>query len=522
VTKFLYLIVITYTLVVLVIFPKWTMDDAYVTFRYADNLANHSELTWNIGEDPIEGYTGIALPVALAILIKAGISPVLGSKVIGVMSFFLGGLMLFLVLRKLAIRELVRGIVLLLYFTAPFMFVHSLSGLETILFSTVIVACVFTLLLCLEPSRYQSLNETLLLFLLLFASLVRPEGVVLAVTYMIAVGFAKLKYSKSEFWPFVVRLTLVYILPGLLYFIWRYEYYGQLFPNTFYAKRYEGFINKLSVLRFCMFLLWYITLPALGGLILNVVESNPMKRIREMLVPPMGPRLLIASVANGAFILLVLFQYANSHLIMDYSHRFFVPFFPLFLVGIGILLDSGLYALPDSRSVRPLRYRLKLLLVFLALVQLYVHFAELKAEISFVADYKQLLEDEHIQVGKFLKENVPSSEWLIVYVDAGAIPYFSGLKTVDFGRLNDEILSREDLSRSEIVDYFYSFNAGAVVFTSHDWNKLDNTPEAASIANDPRFRDYVLVRKYGAATKMYYTKYYEFVFLRGDLLTRSE
>ena len=39
-------------------FPPSAADDAYITFRYARNLAEHGELNWNVGEDPVEGYTG--------------------------------------------------------------------------------------------------------------------------------------------------------------------------------------------------------------------------------------------------------------------------------------------------------------------------------------------------------------------------------------------------------------------------------------------------------------------------------
>ncbi|MGD1048590.1 MAG: hypothetical protein ABR899_07560, partial [Candidatus Krumholzibacteriaceae bacterium] len=38
--------------------PRWVVDDSFILFRYADNLANHGELNWNLGEKPVEGYTG--------------------------------------------------------------------------------------------------------------------------------------------------------------------------------------------------------------------------------------------------------------------------------------------------------------------------------------------------------------------------------------------------------------------------------------------------------------------------------
>ena len=38
---------------------RWTCDDAFVSFRYAENLINGYGLVFNPGEPPVEGYTNI-------------------------------------------------------------------------------------------------------------------------------------------------------------------------------------------------------------------------------------------------------------------------------------------------------------------------------------------------------------------------------------------------------------------------------------------------------------------------------
>ena len=62
--------------VMLVLSPNWTVDDAYITFRYASNLAHHGQRTWNVGQDLIEGYAGVASPILLAGLIRISFSPI--------------------------------------------------------------------------------------------------------------------------------------------------------------------------------------------------------------------------------------------------------------------------------------------------------------------------------------------------------------------------------------------------------------------------------------------------------------
>src|SRR5438105_11061105 len=59
-----------YALIVLATFPRSTVDDAFITFRYARNLALNGQLVWNVGQPPVEGYTGVAWPVVLAALIR--------------------------------------------------------------------------------------------------------------------------------------------------------------------------------------------------------------------------------------------------------------------------------------------------------------------------------------------------------------------------------------------------------------------------------------------------------------------
>lgn len=139
------LAVLAYVVFAITLFPKWTVDDAFIGFRYAGNLAEHRQLTWNPGQSPIEGYTGVALILLVAAGTKLGVSPVVSSQVIGLVSLVAGGLVLYRFLVRLAVMRPVRSVVLALYFTAPFFLPNALSGLETVLFSTVTLASVFML-----------------------------------------------------------------------------------------------------------------------------------------------------------------------------------------------------------------------------------------------------------------------------------------------------------------------------------------------------------------------------------------
>ena len=140
-------LILIYAVGVFIIFPKWTIDDAFIYYRYAENLANHGVLTWNIGEPVVEGYTGVALPIILAGFIKLGFSPVEVSRLLGIGAYFLSLLFLFLIFKKLKVHEAISSIVLLLYASTPVLFTHATSGLDTMLFLAAILGSIYAFFL---------------------------------------------------------------------------------------------------------------------------------------------------------------------------------------------------------------------------------------------------------------------------------------------------------------------------------------------------------------------------------------
>jgi arabinofuranosyltransferase len=54
---------------------RFVQDDAFVTLRYAQNLAEGAGLTWNPGER-VEGYTNFLWALLLVVAFRLGIDPV--------------------------------------------------------------------------------------------------------------------------------------------------------------------------------------------------------------------------------------------------------------------------------------------------------------------------------------------------------------------------------------------------------------------------------------------------------------
>ena len=528
-SKHLYVIGIIYAITAIILFPKWTVDDAYISIRYADNLAKYGELTWNPGEDPIEGYTGIALPLILAFFIKLGISPILVGKIIGVTAFFIGGCVLHALLKLIKVEDKAVLAALLMYYTAPFMFVHSLSGLETMLFSAAILLSLHLFLINLLFTKKHKLTETVFILTLFATSLIRPEGVIVSTCLLTALGIINFKSDRRKFWRYVLKVLAFFILPGLIYFVWRWQYYGQILPNTFYAKGGVSLINKWSVFSLVKFGLLFLSLPAVVVLLLNLPGFRVVRDSKWDHPKRLSARQFTAAVSVIVFAVIVLARYMQSRLLMNFEFRFFVPFFPLYLIYFAILLDWGLLNLRSLKAdKRILRKVLTVIIVLLTSVQAIIYLREYKKYRFVKSTYKNLIESEHIPAGLYVKEHIPEDEWLAVIHDVGAPPYYARRKTVDFSRLNNEDLTDTKLTEKDIIDYFFSFNPGAAIVTSYKWEELYQPwiygEEAKMISEDPRFANYTLVKKFRADQHPLYpvNNYFEFVYLRNDLLETGE
>lgn len=516
--KFLPMLAAACALLVFVFFPKWTVDDAYITYHYADNLARHGVLTWNVGENPIEGYTGVALPALLAALIKLDARPEIASHVIGVASFFLAGAFLYVLLRRLKVSAFMNGVVMLLYVTFPFLYTNALSGLETMFFLAGITASLYIFVGCLEPSDAQKRREALLMALLLLTSLTRPEGVAFSGSLIAFLVYAKFTTQRSDLWAFVGRIGL-YAIPALVYFLWRMNYYGQLLPNTFYAKT-RGGISLDNVKGLNAFLFVFFSAPFAAAAIALAVDTDAIwKDVQSGRIGD-AKRLRLAFFAVLTFMVLVVAQQAGASLKMNFSYRFFVPFVPILLMIIGIALDLGLRRLRETCPSHPLRYRfVVILLIALAGYHLAQVAHRLKDEVVYAREYQMGLEGMHIPAGNFLRETVSPQEWLMVLYDAGALPYYSRLKSVDMGGLNDEQIARKRVSTpQERVDYFFSKHPGVAVFSSYNADRVVHDPVAETIVNDPRFEEYTLAKTYVSPPGSW-KNFFLFVYLRKNLST---
>ena len=377
------------------------------------------------------------------------------------------------------------------------MYTHAYSGLETMIFTFLLCLSLFLLL---ERAKIEhEIIDWILPLVVLLICLTRPEGAAWAFCLILGSRIWIGHQSKDEI-SFWLKPFLLFFVPGALYFLWRWGYYGKLLPNTFYVKHYSEGINLDSAKEIVKYGLYYGLVP------IGVCCFVAIRRFISPKLPVSKELRIIGSICLG-FILISTIVYIQSSLYMNYSYRFFIPWLPLGLVIIGMGVKESL----GEASAKYGKQAVYLLFFFQIALQL----SFFPKEISWAVEYQAIMEKEWKPCAKFIDTWLPLSETLIVYQDAGYVPWYTGQRTIDFGRLNDEVLTQPEMTEAKIVDYFFAYQAGAVVITSFDQETYAYHDEGMAIYNDPRFaQNYVLIAKFSAGAEI---NYHQWLFFRKDL-----
>jgi arabinofuranosyltransferase len=217
----------------------FTIDDAYISFRYARNLAHGLGLVYNAGEK-IEGYTNFLWTLILAGGIRVGLDPVVLAKVLGALCAFGALGMVYLLSSRFRPFTNFPCVATWLLASTIVFSGYSVFGLETSLFVFLVLAG--TELFFREESwisgahapfemselrHWKPVPYSGLVFGL--AGLTRPEAPLFVGVPVLLLGLRAVSLRN------VVRGAL-FLVPVGIHILWRHAYYGKWIPNTAYAK----------------------------------------------------------------------------------------------------------------------------------------------------------------------------------------------------------------------------------------------------------------------------------------------
>ena len=200
----------------------WACDDAYISFRYAANLLDGHGLVWNVGER-VEGYTNFLWMMIVTPFIALQIEPGQAAVILNLLCF-VGVLLLSARLERLLLGDGARRappIAPLLAATCYPMACFATSGLETI----------FITLMALVAVERALVGRPLQAGLAAIAGVMaHPDQSILYV----ALGLTLLSFRPR--WRTLAAYAAPFVGIYLPYFLIRWRYYGDFYPNTYYAK----------------------------------------------------------------------------------------------------------------------------------------------------------------------------------------------------------------------------------------------------------------------------------------------
>lgn len=374
------------------LFWDYAIDDAFITFRYSENLANGHGLVFNPGDKPVEGYSNFLWLLFLSLLYKLGLPTYLTAKLMGLSSFLLSAIIWFRHFEKDDAK--LSWLVGPLFLICPITAFWGLSGLELGLHTLLITGATIALL-------RRSAWLHILLFLIVLS---RPEGIAIGCALLVIGALSDFLNSRLDKKYFAIGMAVLAVtVIGLVFF--RLQVFGLPLPNTYYAKRYYNLTLGYLELGRMLLIFAPFTIGLLWGIVRFIARKAADKEMALYVVLFAMQALISASIDP----------------VMNFHFRYLVPFLP-FLLAVSLMAASHLGKVAHRR-----------LAVVAFLISLLVPLPKVDASVQFEREVI-MAQRAFIRWAKSLPENATIS-----ISDIGRIPYYTGSTYYDiYGLVNQE------------------------------------------------------------------------------------
>lgn len=242
-------------------------DDAYITFRYAKNLAEGHGARFNLGDGPpVEGYSNFLWMLIAALVEVLGGAPQNWMRVLSVAS----GLVLLVAVMRFARERFAHGVggtvaTGLFLGTLPVFTMWSTGGLATVP-AALFLFLGFALLFGAEP-RGAAAGACLLV-----SGLLRADGAAWAGLVLVCALGTWWRRRDPRLWRAGWVAAAILVVGVGAHVAWRYGYYGDFLPNT---ARIKTGLTAARLDRGVGYVVsCFLTMPAMAaGLVVGVVMA---------------------------------------------------------------------------------------------------------------------------------------------------------------------------------------------------------------------------------------------------------
>ena len=424
------------------VYFHYTSDDAYISYRYARNLSDGAGIVWNPGEH-VEGYSNFLWVAVLAGLHVLGANIVLSGRWLGIALAAGCAALTYRLTRDLFPGEdggdgQGAGLVAALLLAASGVWgLWASAGLESPLFA--LLALIAVLLHLGErpaasrgrPRQWAPISGAVWAL----AAMTRPEGVLLFAisgafkladaTMAVRAEAANVRAVLRCFLPVLVWMAgfAVIFVP---YFVWRFDTFGWIFPNTYYAKVGSG-LHQYN--RGANYLVAFLQQYA-GWLLLCTPIAIGLTSIRR------GPAIYVLALVL-AWMAYVVYVGGDSLL----RFRFLAPVLPMFYALIAASLAAIISSIKVEKPVSKWVAEATFAVVAAGAIAFTLYPSAGDAP---GIDGERRAVRDRIDVARWMRRELPPST-SIAAVPVGALAYESQLQTIDMLGINDEHIAHRDL-----------------------------------------------------------------------------
>ena len=422
-------------------------EDAYISFRYAENIGSGLGPVFNDGGAAVEGYSNPLWVGLLAIDNMVGVHSGNAARCLGLLFGALVLLEVMLLVRLVAPEARGAGPAagVILATAPPFLF-WSQAGLETSLSLYLLLLGLRWVLLGLERPGRLPLSAVPLLLL----AVARPEGIM----YFVVIGAYIVVARPARIWEkgkaSLIASALIVLVPFVVFLLWRHEVFGAWVPNTFFAKVNNGLRHNCRVgFRYLVsYLNHSFWLPVLIPAACVLIRRNGCGASSRIPLQLMA----FLALAQVAFLLyvggdihpydrfclpLLAMSVLTSHLAAgERGERAWWKRAGTWVTVVFLAGNLAYWFPPAARMEPPMCFPPNLLAANLA------GLATGRTSLPGIwRGYAGPRPDALDLVGRDLARNA-AIEGLLATDQCGKIPYWSGLSTVDLFGLNDPAVAR--------------------------------------------------------------------------------
>ncbi len=385
-------------------------DDAFITFRYVENIANGLGFVYNAGQHVL-GTSSPLYTLLLTIPALLGLDVPNASIAISIIA---SGITAILIYRLTLLYGFKRfaWMPVVFYILWPRSVVAETCGMETSLFTLLAIGSFYA---------YRVRRPQLTLLLAAFAAICRPEGMLIGIVVLPGL-IQEWKWGLSRY----------LILPALILAAWggfSLSYFGTIIPNSIPAKLAlygqidgDGFFARLEVLLALYSPFgWLAALLAAAGIAVAVKDDC-----------------LPRPETSWLALMLAFFMLSGTHIFFWY----FVPVYPVFL----FLVFVSVRKIVESIAVLRTPSYLAGLVTGIATTAVLTFALALSAD-SYALE-QNWMEHLHKNVGLYLAEHVSAGE-VVAAEDIGYMGYYSRSTILD----RDGLVSPEAIPYNRSGDY---------------------------------------------------------------------